>query len=157
MVRRKIPADAGRVKKRSAPGTIGAAAGRRALRRHIGAAAFAFDEILGGKIARGIVAASLAGVAAAIHFRVQRAADLVDSPSVFPAVPHDQEYQRQQQQLTWAEPKHADRKSTRLNSSHHGISYAVFCLKKTEHTNVLQSPWHHVWRLLLETKRRGVS
>src|SRR5574338_961672 len=23
-----------------------------------------------------------------------------------------------------------DRKSTRLNSSHHGISYAVFCLKK---------------------------
>src|ERR1035438_10681950 len=25
-----------------------------------------------------------------------------------------------------------DRKSTRLNSSHLGISYAVFCLKKTE-------------------------
>src|SRR6202167_4832936 len=24
----------------------------------------------------------------------------------------------------------SDRKSTRLNSSHHGISYAVFCLKK---------------------------
>src|SRR6202167_4815756 len=27
----------------------------------------------------------------------------------------------------------ADRKSTRLNSSHHGISYAVFCLKKIAH------------------------
>src|SRR5262245_62707958 len=27
----------------------------------------------------------------------------------------------------------ADRKSTRLNSSHLGISYAVFCLKKTKH------------------------
>src|SRR3712207_8997479 len=27
-------------------------------------------------------------------------------------------------------PKHADRKSTRLNSSHANISYAVFCLKK---------------------------
>src|SRR5258705_8987283 len=27
-------------------------------------------------------------------------------------------------------PKEADRKSTRLNSSHLGISYAVFCLKK---------------------------
>src|ERR1035438_10465166 len=27
-----------------------------------------------------------------------------------------------------------DRKSTRLNSSHLGISYAVFCLKKEEHT-----------------------
>src|SRR5258708_37373880 len=26
--------------------------------------------------------------------------------------------------------KHADRKSTRLNSSHQIISYAVFCLKK---------------------------
>src|SRR5699024_11725237 len=27
-----------------------------------------------------------------------------------------------------------DRKSTRLNSSHVSISYAVFCLKKTSHT-----------------------
>src|SRR2546430_13276722 len=27
----------------------------------------------------------------------------------------------------------ADRKSTRLNSSHSQISYAVFCLKKTKH------------------------
>src|SRR6202167_509089 len=26
-----------------------------------------------------------------------------------------------------------DRKSTRLNSSHHGISYAVFCLKETKY------------------------
>src|SRR5688572_31407521 len=29
-----------------------------------------------------------------------------------------------------AEPQHEDRKSTRLNSSHSQISYAVFCLKK---------------------------
>src|SRR2546429_5183163 len=28
-----------------------------------------------------------------------------------------------------------DRKSTRLNSSHGYISYAVFCLKKKKHTN----------------------
>src|SRR5207245_9778171 len=28
------------------------------------------------------------------------------------------------------EPRHRDRKSTRLNSSHGSISYAVFCLKK---------------------------
>src|SRR5262245_62333540 len=28
---------------------------------------------------------------------------------------------------------HGDRKSTRLNSSHLGISYAVFCLKKKPH------------------------
>src|SRR5205814_10010369 len=30
---------------------------------------------------------------------------------------------------------HQDRKSTRLNSSHLGISYAVFCLKKKKKTN----------------------
>src|SRR2546427_8583959 len=29
----------------------------------------------------------------------------------------------------------ADRKSTRLNSSHSQISYAVFCLKKKKHGN----------------------
>src|SRR2546427_9355950 len=29
---------------------------------------------------------------------------------------------------------HADRKSTRLNSSHSQISYAVFCLKKKKQT-----------------------
>src|SRR5207249_5157321 len=29
----------------------------------------------------------------------------------------------------------ADRKSTRLNSSHVSISYAVFCLKKKKHEN----------------------
>src|SRR5262245_63616890 len=31
-------------------------------------------------------------------------------------------------------PKATDRKSTRLNSSHLGISYAVFCLKKKKNT-----------------------
>src|SRR5258708_26558155 len=41
-----------------------------------------------------------------------------------------------------------DRKSTRLNSSHQIISYAVFCLKKKEHTSELQSPDHLVCRLL---------
>src|SRR5262245_63105458 len=34
------------------------------------------------------------------------------------------------QNETPAAPISADRKSTRLNSSHLGISYAVFCLKK---------------------------
>src|SRR5438270_10221089 len=29
-----------------------------------------------------------------------------------------------------------DRKSTRLNSSHSQISYAVFCLKKKKHTHI---------------------
>src|SRR3712207_7032050 len=35
-----------------------------------------------------------------------------------------------------------DRKSTRLNSSHANISYAVFCLKKKN-----KSHQHHIWRL----------
>src|SRR3712207_8887988 len=46
-----------------------------------------------------------------------------------------------------------DRKSTRLNSSHANISYAVFCLKKKKNTNItirsvditlsLQPPQHN--------------
>src|SRR6202167_8258 len=43
-----------------------------------------------------------------------------------------------------------DRKSTRLNSSHHGISYAVFCLKKKEHTSELAAPSELVWPRLLQ-------
>src|SRR5258708_29305183 len=35
-----------------------------------------------------------------------------------------------------------DRKSTRLNSSHQIISYAVFCLKKKKHRNT--QPVHHL-------------
>src|SRR5947209_17993083 len=31
-----------------------------------------------------------------------------------------------------------DRKSTRLNSSHANISYAVFCLKKKKNKNIIQ-------------------
>src|ERR1035441_10957017 len=46
-----------------------------------------------------------------------------------------------------------DRKSTRLNSSHLGISYAVFCLKKKKNTRPVEahSPREHVaprWRLI---------
>src|SRR3712207_7214006 len=37
------------------------------------------------------------------------------------------------------DPRLRDRKSTRLNSSHANISYAVFCLKKNDVGRVLQS------------------
>src|SRR2546430_12336322 len=45
---------------------------------------------------------------------------------------------------------HRDRKSTRLNSSHSQISYAVFCLKKkTKNTSRTQSLYiHRTWLLL---------
>src|SRR2546430_11868859 len=36
--------------------------------------------------------------------------------------------------VTKGEPRRIDRKSTRLNSSHSQISYAVFCLKKKKET-----------------------
>src|SRR3712207_6855958 len=35
-----------------------------------------------------------------------------------------------------AAPRAGDRKSTRLNSSHANISYAVFCLKKKKKTSI---------------------
>src|SRR3712207_761908 len=41
-----------------------------------------------------------------------------------------------------------DRKSTRLNSSHANISYAVFCLKK-QNTSPHCLPWHHPVHVLL--------
>src|SRR5438874_9988716 len=37
-------------------------------------------------------------------------------------------------------PWSSDRKSTRLNSSHVEISYAVFCLKKKKHTKSCRQP-----------------
>src|SRR5438445_8255542 len=38
---------------------------------------------------------------------------------------------------------HRDRKSTRLNSSHANISYAVFCLKKKKHMQI-NSKYTHI-------------
>src|SRR2546430_8445372 len=36
----------------------------------------------------------------------------------------------------WRDPPSQDRKSTRLNSSHSQISYAVFCLKKKKRLGI---------------------
>src|SRR5471030_3494325 len=41
------------------------------------------------------------------------------------------------QGVGYAAPGLLDRKSTRLNSSHLGISYAVFCLKKKKNTKII--------------------
>src|SRR5206468_10680993 len=49
---------------------------------------------------------------------------------------------RPDQPETAAKP-HEDRKSTRLNSSHDQISYAVFCLKKKK-TNMIQYTINHI-------------
>src|SRR5258707_6153951 len=42
-------------------------------------------------------------------------------------------------QLARAQGQRGDRKSTRLNSSHANISYAVFCLKKKKTDAILRS------------------
>src|SRR5438128_3412118 len=39
-----------------------------------------------------------------------------------------------------------DRKSTRLNSSHGSISYAVFCLKKKKKQNKNKNGSHHIMK-----------
>src|SRR5256885_3795544 len=44
-----------------------------------------------------------------------------------------------EREITWTEPA-VDRKSTRLNSSHLVISYAVFCLKKKKQTSPIAHP-----------------
>src|SRR2546430_3193077 len=44
-----------------------------------------------------------------------------------------------------------DRKSTRLNSSHSQISYAVFCLKKKKHRLVLCTYDHDKSRLTVQS------
>src|SRR2546422_5931460 len=51
----------------------------------------------------------------------------------------------------------ADRKSTRLNSSHGYISYAVFCLKKKKRAKEIAVPVIVAHRTVHRTKRRLVT
>src|SRR3712207_7597135 len=44
---------------------------------------------------------------------------------------------RTEAEVEFLNNKLADRKSTRLNSSHANISYAVFCLKKKKKTQII--------------------
>src|SRR5689334_24214687 len=51
----------------------------------------------------------------------------------------------------FCDPDLGDRKSTRLNSSHSSISYAVFCLKKKSHTHRFCVRYHNgvSWQLVV--------
>src|SRR2546429_889338 len=50
---------------------------------------------------------------------------------------------------SWREALDRDRKSTRLNSSHGYISYAVFCLKKKKKKKSIYIRLYHLLRKLL--------
>src|SRR3712207_7543878 len=52
--------------------------------------------------------------------------------------PADVDLDRHPRPLLEAKDSDGDRKSTRLNSSHANISYAVFCLKKKKHDKPLR-------------------
>src|SRR5437899_4256404 len=52
-------------------------------------------------------------------------------------------------------PDGRDRKSTRLNSSHLGISYAVFCLKKKKNSATAPASRHHNYAASQDRHRPG--
>src|SRR5690554_7035576 len=70
--------------------------------------------------------------------RHRRQRRLALSPSSQVDAPRRQEASRQKQSPPPGPP---DRKSTRLNSSHVRISYAVFCLKKKTKTHTDTTPF----------------
>src|SRR5205814_10095122 len=68
-------------------------------------------------------------------FPTRRSSDLISHPTRRPSRGRSACKRRSSRWSLWGlcvRPflQHKDRKSTRLNSSHLGISYAVFCLKK---------------------------
>src|SRR5690554_6976996 len=70
----------------------------------------------------------LSMINASVRF-VQKSMPLLISPVAFSAGPYTLKALR-----LFSHVKSSDRKSTRLNSSHVRISYAVFCLKKKRQT-----------------------
>src|SRR5256885_12976294 len=68
-------------------------------------------------------------------FPTRRSSDLAVQVEKFLA-----RYEQLGADISWnAEERRIDRKSTRLNSSHLVISYAVFCLKKKSYNSVRKS------------------
>src|SRR3712207_8525296 len=66
---------------------------------------------------------------------IPRAASLMTLP------PRTSDPKRESEATATHGPRAGDRKSTRLNSSHANISYAVFCLKKKNNTHLQPLPY----------------
>src|SRR5258707_5858270 len=80
-------------------------------------------------------------------FGTKDSSGIPDSIGNFKRVPDTQKFSL----LGNSNGNRKDRKSTRLNSSHANISYAVFCLKKKNHTTDVYSTNHqrkHINRYL---------
>src|SRR2546427_3988117 len=60
---------------------------------------------------------------------------------------------RRQRETGDVMPKPRDRKSTRLNSSHSQISYAVFCLKKKKKTTTIRLVTPYTTNITIQTAR----
>src|SRR3712207_8523690 len=70
-------------------------------------------------------------------FRSQADGDREDAHPEAVRVEQTEQYERPNPDADGAEQVHRDRKSTRLNSSHANISYAVFCLKKKKTSMIM--------------------
>src|SRR5256885_8692237 len=70
-------------------------------------------------------------------FRAERPADRVEEFLLGPVILVGSDAARRHRRHEGTESVRLDRKSTRLNSSHLVISYAVFCLKKKKVLNTL--------------------
>src|SRR3712207_7874477 len=66
-------------------------------------------------------------------FRSDRSGERPDHHGAHEAVARNREPSRKRPEHRHEDAEDLDRKSTRLNSSHANISYAVFCLKKKKH------------------------
>src|SRR2546429_7216037 len=73
-----------------------------------------------------------AGIGSGFLQEVEPDQQIAAQAHAFPAHEHEEHVVRQDQREHGEHEQ--DRKSTRLNSSHGYISYAVFCLKKKKHT-----------------------
>src|SRR5690625_6509225 len=72
-----------------------------------------------------------------IKYIKEASADLEQMAHIIRETPDDFKLYSGDDSLTLPEMSIGDRKSTRLNSSHVAISYAVFCLKKKiQHTKI---------------------
>src|SRR5438445_6460362 len=58
---------------------------------------------------------------------------------------------------TSTRPERSDRKSTRLNSSHANISYAVFCLKKKKKKNNEETKENIIAESIEKTHRHHIT